>query len=144
MICANMILSCVCFLLSWLTTVLCLLAYSKEVLAEAENLNDGIGAPSWNLVLCLLFAWAVIVLVLIRGVHSSGKAAYFLALFPYVIMFILLGRALTLPGSYNGIMYFLRPQWDKILEPQVSVSSAHDNIRPNILIYSKMFLLSIV
>lgn len=54
------------------------------------------------------------------GVQSSGKAAYFLALFPYVIMFILLIRAVTLPGAWNGILYFIRPQWDKLLDANVS------------------------
>jgi len=34
-------------------------------------------------------------------------------------MFILLVRALTLPGAYEGVMYFLTPQWGKLLEPEV-------------------------
>lgn len=42
-----------------------------------------------------------------------------MALFPYVIMIILLIRAVTLDGAIDGIIYFLKPQWDKILEPQV-------------------------
>lgn len=50
------------------------------------------GVPDWRLTLCLLGAWIGIFLVMIRGVKSSGKAAYFLALFPYVIMFVLLIR----------------------------------------------------
>lgn len=54
-----------------------------------------------------------------RGVKSSGKASYVLAIFPYVVLLILLVRALTLPGSIDGIKYFLMPQWDKILEPKV-------------------------
>lgn len=91
------------------------------MLREYDNINDGIGTPSLHLVLCLLIAWVVIVLVLIKGIQSSGKASYFLALFPYVIMGVLLIRALTLPGSWNGIYYFIKPQWDKILEPQVSI-----------------------
>lgn len=93
---------------------------SKEVLREYANIDNGIGTPSLSLAMGLLFAWLVIVLVLIKGIHSSGKASYFLALFPYVIMGILLIRAVTLPGSMNGILYFIRPQWDKILEPKVS------------------------
>lgn len=93
--------------------------YSKDVLREYDNIDNGIGTPSLNLALCLLAAWLVIIAVLIKGVHSSGKASYFLALFPYVIMIVLLIRALTLPGSMNGIMYFIRPQWDKIFLPQV-------------------------
>lgn len=58
--------------------------------------------------------------VLIKGVQSSGKASYFLALFPYVVIFILLIRAVTLPGAGAGILYFIRPQWDKLFDPTVS------------------------
>lgn len=59
---------------------------------------------------------------IITGIQSSGKASYFLAIFPYVIMFILLIRSVTLPGSLNGIKYFLTPQWDQLLNPKVSTS----------------------
>lgn len=56
---------------------------------------------------------------MVRGVKSTGKASYFLALFPYVILFILLGKALTLEGAWDGIEFFLRPKWDQLLEPKV-------------------------
>lgn len=68
----------------------------------------------------LLVAWLIIMMVLIKGIHSSGKASYFLAIFPYVIMLVLLVRAVTLEGASTGIIYFFKPQWDRILEPQVS------------------------
>lgn len=87
---------------------------------EADNIDDGIGYPILNLTLFLLLAWVVIAAVLIRGIKSSGKASYFLALFPYVVIGILLIRALTLEGAWNGIIYFIKPRWEKILEPSVS------------------------
>lgn len=93
------------------------------MLREAHDINNGIGYPILNLALFLLFAWIVIAAVLIRGIKSSGKASYFLALFPYVVIGILLIRALTLEGAWNGIVYFIKPRWEKILEPSVSKSS---------------------
>lgn len=67
----------------------------------------------------MLIAWIFIAGVLIKGIRSSGKASYFLALFPYVIILVLLIRAVTLEGAWNGIIYFIKPRWDKILEPKV-------------------------
>lgn len=90
------------------------------MLKEYDTIHNGIGMPDFYLTICLLCAWIFIVLVLIKGVQSSGKASYFLALFPYVVMFILLIRAVTLPGAYAGILYFIRPQWDKLFDPTVS------------------------
>ncbi|XP_037946222.1 sodium-dependent nutrient amino acid transporter 1-like isoform X2 [Teleopsis dalmanni] len=95
------------------------LYFLKEVLREKDSINDGIGLPNWELVLGLIIAWICIYLVIIRGVKSSGKASYFLAIFPYVIMGILLIRAVTLPGSIDGIIYFIKPNWGKILDPKV-------------------------
>lgn len=97
--------------------------YRKEVLQEANNIDNGLGLPIPNLVGFLLIAWIFIAGVLIKGIRSSGKASYFLALFPYVIIFILLIRALTLPGAWNGILFFIKPKWSAILEPSVSFST---------------------
>jgi solute carrier family 6 amino acid transporter-like protein 5/7/9/14 len=84
-----------------------------------DNIDDGIGAPKLTLVMFLAISWFLVFLILVKGVKSSGKASYVLAIFPYFVLSILLVRALTLPGSWNGIKYFLTPQWDKILEAKV-------------------------
>lgn len=99
------------------------LYFSKYLLNEQDNIDDGIGAPDWRLVICLLFAWATIFLVIVRGVRSSGKVAYFLALFPYVVLITLLIRGVTLPGAVDGILYFISPQWEQLLTPKVWFSA---------------------
>ena len=66
------------------------------------NQSDGIdeiGPPQWKLVLCLLAAWIVVFLCLIKGVNSSGKVVWFTATFPYIILIILFFRAILLPGE---------------------------------------------
>lgn len=78
------------------------------------------GLPSWRLALCLFGAWVIIFLIISRGVKSSGKCSYFLALFPYVIMLALLVRAVTLEGSSKGILFFLTPQWHELSNPKVN------------------------
>lgn len=96
------------------------LSHSKEVLKELDDIDNGIGLPNWKLTLFLGCSWFTVLLILIKGVRSSGKASYFLALFPYVVMGVLLVRAVTLPGAGDGILYFITPQWDKIMDPDVS------------------------
>jgi len=60
---------------------------------------------------------------LIKGVQSAGKVAYFTALFPYVVLFTLLVRGLTLDGSIDGIKFLFEPKWEKLLEPKVWVAA---------------------
>uniref|UniRef100_A0A1I8MFW1 Transporter n=1 Tax=Musca domestica TaxID=7370 RepID=A0A1I8MFW1_MUSDO len=95
------------------------LYFEKEILHEYENINEGIGLPNWQLVGCLAASWLIIGGVLIRGVKSSGKAAYFLGVFPYVVLIVLLIRAVTLPGALEGIIYFFKPHWEELLNPLV-------------------------
>ena len=64
-------------------------------------------APLLYLSLCLLFSWLVLFVILARGVQSSGKAAYFTALFPYLVS----GDALGL-GEMGG--YWTSCVMDKI------------------------------
>lgn len=49
------------------------------------------------------------------------------ATFPYLVLFILLIRGATLPGAWKGIVYYLRLDWEKMLNPAVSERSFHTN-----------------
>ena len=58
--------------------------------------------------------WLLLYMTLRKGVSSSGKVAYFTAIFPYVVMLALLIRGLTLPGAGTGLLFFFTPQWEKL------------------------------
>ncbi|XP_069115309.1 sodium- and chloride-dependent glycine transporter 2-like [Argopecten irradians] len=77
------------------------------------------GTIRWELVGCLAVAWVLVALCLAKGIKTSGKAVYFTAFFPYIVLLILLVRSLTLDGSVDGIVYYLTPQWDKLLSARV-------------------------
>lgn len=106
------------------------------MIKEKSQIDDGIGLPDTNLSICLLAAWIIIFLVISKGVKSSGKAAYFLALFPYVILIALLVRSVTLEGAKDGIIFFFKPKWSELLNPKVSLKS----IRLIIILYKLLKL----
>ncbi|XP_018580348.1 sodium-dependent nutrient amino acid transporter 1 [Anoplophora glabripennis] len=93
--------------------------FRREVLRETDDISDGIGLPDWRLTLFLLLSWFITFLVSIKGVKSSGKASYFLALFPYVIMIALLIRAATLEGAADGMFFFIDTDWNRLLDADV-------------------------
>lgn len=59
------------------------------------------------------------VLALCKGVKSTGKAVYFTAIFPYVLLFILFIRGVTLTGAGEGLKYYLKPDFAKIGDASV-------------------------
>lgn len=98
-------------------------SFRIDVLKEYVDISDGIGIPDWQLTICLLVSWMITYGVCVKGVLSSGKASYFLALFPYVVLLTLLIRATTLEGSGTGIWYFINPEWEKLLNAKVFIVS---------------------
>ena len=86
---------------------------------EEDTTWENVGGLRWQLVLCLAIAWIIVCLCLIKGVQSSGKVVYFTALFPYVVLIILLVRGLTLPGYWEGIKFYLYPDLSKLNNAQV-------------------------
>jgi len=84
----------------------------------SKGIHD-IGNIRWELAGCLLIAWIIVYCALWKGIKSFGKLVYFTALFPYVILIILLVRAATLPGYIDGITFYLTPKWEKLLEINV-------------------------
>ena len=53
------------------------------------------------------------------------QVMYFTATSPYVLMFILLIRGVTLPGAWEGIKFYIVPDWTKIAEPQVGTDKVN-------------------
>ncbi|KAF0038463.1 hypothetical protein F2P81_008947 [Scophthalmus maximus] len=53
------------------------------------------------------------------NLEGEKVAAYFTATFPFVILFILLVRGVTLPGAMDGIIYYLYPDVSRLSDPQV-------------------------
>lgn len=93
--------------------------FRKEVIKQKDHIDDGIGAPDLELTLWLLLAWVCVFLVIVKGIKSSGKASYVLALFPYVVMLTILIHTCTLEGSGDGILYFIKPDFKRIFEAKV-------------------------
>jgi len=88
--------------------------FRAGVLKEKTDISLGLGLPDPTLAGCLAVCWLLLYMTLRKGVSSSGKVAYFTAIFPYLVMLTLLIRGLTLPGASQGLLFFFTPQWEKL------------------------------
>jgi solute carrier family 6 amino acid transporter-like protein 5/7/9/14 len=81
---------------------------------------DDLGGVRWQLVLCYLLAYVIVAAALIKGVKSSGKVVYFTALFPYLVLIILLIRGVLLEGHRDGVEYYIsKVDLDKLKSAEV-------------------------
>lgn len=87
--------------------------FYNKVLQMSDGIEDS-GEIVWQLALCLLLAWIIVFAVLIKGISSLGKVVYFSTIFPYVLLTILLIRGVTLEGASEGILFYLKPDFQKL------------------------------
>ncbi|XP_040486124.1 inactive sodium-dependent neutral amino acid transporter B(0)AT3 [Ursus maritimus] len=95
----------------------------RQTLNITADISDN-GSIQWRLLACLAASWAVVYLCVIRGIESTGKAIYFTALFPYLVLTIFLIRGLTLPGAVKGLIYLFTPDVQVLQNPRVWLDAA--------------------
>ncbi|XP_025052238.1 orphan sodium- and chloride-dependent neurotransmitter transporter NTT5 [Alligator sinensis] len=81
----------------------------REALDVSDSISDG-GGLDLTLTGCLLGAWSLVCVAMIRGIKSSGKVLYFSSLFPYVVLLCFLIRGLLLDGAADGIRVMFTPK----------------------------------
>jgi NSS family neurotransmitter:Na+ symporter len=63
--------------------------------------------------------WALIYLVLRKGVRSVSKVVLITVPLPVLLLVVLLIRGITLPGAMEGIRYYLTPDFSKLANPGI-------------------------
>ncbi|KAI1724985.1 sodium:neurotransmitter symporter family domain-containing protein [Ditylenchus destructor] len=81
------------------------------------------GALRYDLAIYLLICWIICYLCIFKGVKWTGKVVYLTASFPYLMLFCLLIRGLTLPGASLGLEFYLKPDFSKLFESKVWVDA---------------------
>lgn len=114
------------------------------------QISPGIEFPGemrWDLFACLICAWLMVYFATWKSIKSSAKVTfwkntsinlflkahlilkvrYFTATFPFFLIIILLGRAVTLEGADDGLAYFFRPNWSELKNANVWINAASQN-----------------
>ncbi|XP_076656020.1 sodium- and chloride-dependent glycine transporter 1 [Halictus rubicundus] len=92
--------------------------FNNLVLGMSSGIEET-GSIRPSMAISLLLAWVIVFICLSKGVQSSGKVVYFTALFPYVVLIALFVRGILLPGAKEGILFYLTPDWKRLMSAKV-------------------------
>ena len=92
--------------------------FLKNFLGVTSNplILGGVRIP---IVLGLIAIWVCIFLILYKGVKRIGKVVALTVPIPTFLLIILTIRGLTLPGSIEGLSYYLTPNFSQLLDANV-------------------------
>ncbi|XP_072859615.1 sodium- and chloride-dependent transporter XTRP3 isoform X2 [Pogona vitticeps] len=82
------------------------------------------GNIQWEQAACLILAWLVVYLCILRGTEHTGKVVYVTATLPYIVLMIFLIRGLTLHGAVNGLTYMFTPKLEQLANPKTWINAA--------------------
>ncbi|CAG9100007.1 unnamed protein product [Plutella xylostella] len=94
-----------------------------RLLRETAGIED-LGGIVWPLFWCNVICWIIVYFCICNGTKSVGKVVYFTVLFPYVVLTAMLARGVTLPGAWQGIYFYIVPEWGQLLNPKVWADAA--------------------
>ncbi|XP_071769165.1 sodium- and chloride-dependent transporter XTRP3 [Centroberyx gerrardi] len=97
--------------------------FYRQTLNISSSIDENGGVHTGQ-ALCLLLAWMIVYLFVVRGVKSTGKVVYFTATFPYLVLIIYLIRGVTLHGAMNGIKYMFTPKLEQLANPNTWINAA--------------------
>uniref|UniRef100_A0A8D0D5Z5 Transporter n=1 Tax=Sander lucioperca TaxID=283035 RepID=A0A8D0D5Z5_SANLU len=97
--------------------------FYRQTLDISSSIEENGGIHTGQ-ALCLLLAWGITYMFIVRGVKSTGKVVYFTSTFPYVVLFIYLIRGVTLHGAINGVIYMFTPKMEQLANPTTWINAA--------------------
>lgn len=99
---------------------------SKFFYEDFLGLTDGpltLGGIRFPILIALVISWVLIVAAIWKGAKTVSKVVYATVFLPWLILIIFVIRGVTLPGSMDGLTFYLQPHFGKLLDPSVWVAA---------------------
>ena len=75
------------------------------------------------ILISLIVGWILIVGAVWKGVKTVSKVVYVTVFLPWLLLVVFVVRGMTLPGSMEGIKYYLYPHFEQLLNPSVWIAA---------------------
>ena len=81
--------------------------FTDHILLQPESIEDAKGIMNGKLFLAVTLCWIITFICVHKGVKSASIAVKITMPLPFLLLFILLIKGLTLPGAGDGIRRYL-------------------------------------
>jgi NSS family neurotransmitter:Na+ symporter len=84
---------------------------------------DILGSINWLIVMGAVVAWVWVYVSIVHGVSSVEKMIRITVTLPWLLIIIFVIRGVTLPGAWDGLAYYLTPDFSALLQPGVWIAA---------------------
>jgi len=92
--------------------------FFSNVLQMSTGVSE-VGGVVPEILLMLFIVWVLVYISIWKGVKSIGLAATITMPLPVIILLILFIRGITLPGASLGLSYYLKPDFNALLDIEI-------------------------
>ncbi|XP_067649395.1 sodium- and chloride-dependent GABA transporter 1-like [Haliotis asinina] len=93
-----------------------------HVLQMTDGLEN-LGRIRWPLAGCLAVTMGLLFVWISQEIKVTGKLVYVTVAIPYILTTIFLIRGCLLPGSADGISYYIHPKFERLKDPKVWIEA---------------------
>ncbi|NLS11497.1 sodium-dependent transporter [Vibrio sp. SM6] len=94
--------------------------FFSEYLKLGDNSPTNLGNIQWNIAFTVLIAWAITYAAVAGGVKAGiERASKIMMPILFIMVLILIGRMVFLPGALDGVNYMFKPDFSKIMDVKV-------------------------
>lgn len=96
--------------------------FFNDFLAISDGPFD-LGMINWIIVGGLAIVWLWIYFSIFKGVNSVEKMVLVTVTVPWILIILFVANGLTLPGAMDGLVFYLMPDFTKLLDPDVWIAA---------------------
>ncbi|EGU31922.1 sodium-dependent transporter [Vibrio scophthalmi] len=94
--------------------------FSEYLKLGGDNSPTALGSIQWNIAGAMLLAWAITYAAIVGGVKSGiERASKIMMPILFIMVLLLIGRMIFLPGALDGVNYMFEPDFSKIWDVKV-------------------------
>ncbi|OOE86175.1 sodium-dependent transporter [Salinivibrio siamensis] len=94
--------------------------FFSDYLKLGENSPTSLGDWQWHIAIPMIIAWAITYAAVFRGVKGGiEKASKIMMPLLFIMVLLLIGRVVMLPGALDGLNYLFSPDFSKLADASV-------------------------